>query len=616
MMGKLLTAPLSLRRLLLAALNIGDFVSSLKKVAKPSPELTKILVRADKLVTEYEEGQGGYGHIIDVETLTGLRNELKKVPEAGDKSVQRALKILAVLLGEEESGAPEETALPKLEAYGTAEITASTGRPGWYRARLIRAGRALNGLNWKPEVLQAAVESGMFENVPINVYTYVGESGPYEEHLSSGESFLRRVVTGNQVGFTRNVAWDSDETSAWGDVYIANADRRRLIDETLKTGSNVGLGLSIVADGETNPSLDVEAIYGCKGFDFVSYPAADGQIIGELITASIRRWRELHGGGDPASTPTKKPVSTLVLEALLRRAPEDFRTAYEAGEEGKKTQLDGWASEIAQKLSDEASSDDVEAAVNAFLKPGAFEKAEGTPVAAPTACAEVRGTLDDLVKRFGVAESAHQVSELVGIARDAFGLLGDLPNLGFDCADQGVDLPGIVADLVVRASKARQETRTTAGAAMTGEVKGGCDVDEKELKKLIETSLGPLASQVKELSASVGALAGRVSREDSAQTLESAMDKAGIPDVVRGRVRELTAGMTLDEATTKGLVDFASKVATDLAGKLAHDYGHEELLASIPQGTTPREALRGRVAKFLGINIAECEATLEKGGVR
>lgn len=558
-MGKLkLDERPTLRGVLVAAYSIGDLLAALKKVAKPSDELKGIVERVDKLVVKYEEGEGTYGRILDVATLTRIRKELAGVPEKDEASVKRALKILGVLLGEEEVVVPGE---PKgkgtrLEGYGTAEIVASApGRPGWYRLRLVKAGPSLNGLTWKPEVLQAAVEAGLFENVPLSVFTWSDNYGTREDHLEKGSPF-RGYAVGNQIGFVRNATWDPSEMAVYGEGFVADTTRRVLIDEVLRSGGTAGLGLSIVADGDTTPSDEVERLYGVKGFDMVTYPAAEGQFVGTLVMASVSRW----------------------------------------GKESRKMEVR--AAEEAPPKGGEA-----EGAAEGLPTPAAEGVDQGAAVQA------VIEQVQRLEQEFGQAESARDSAKMEELARQGMEVIRNLPDLGFECWRAGANVPGTVLDLVNRAWEAKAQGATVAGKEEIEKanttVEGGRNVDEVKLGDAlsgIQRQQAAMGQMLKELQASVAAVQRRDALSDVESLVERTMTEAGItaPEL-RRTVRELTAGKVLDQETVKGLVKFARDVHAQ-AGRKEDERATSvtELRGGVDQAG--RSKLRGSLVKLLGLD--------------
>jgi hypothetical protein len=537
----------SLRGTLLAAYSVGDLLATLKKVEKPSEPLAGIVSRVEKLVAKYEEGEGGYGRILDVATLTRIRKELAGVPEKDDATVKRALRILGALLGEEEVSFPGESEMKgtRLEGYGTAEVQASVpGRPGWYRARLVKAGPSLNGLKWRDEVLQGAVTSGFFENVPLNVFTWTDNFGVREDHLENGSPY-RGFAVGNQIGFARNATWDAIERAVYGDVFISDASRRTLVDEVLNSGGTAGLGLSIVADGDTTISDEVERLYGVKAFDMVTYPAAEGQIVGTLVVASVGRWAKESRVTKEVVGATEEPIQP---EAVA--APEPVKD-------------DG-------------------ASVQAVIE-----------------------RVDGLQKEFGQAESEKNVEKMEELARQAMEVIRGLPDLGFECWRAGANVPGTVLDLVNRAWEAKAQAATVTGEGEVEQVQqtleGGTEVSNEVMGVLaaIQKQLGDQAKGMKELRASVDAVQRRDALSDVERLVEQRLTAGGIVDpTTRHAVRELTAGKVLDVATVDGLVGFTKKLQTSAGVAMDRQVTS---VSELQGGVSPegQGKLRKAVASFL-----------------
>ena len=309
----------ALRRLLVAGATSADILKLLKTVENPDKGLQSIIKRLAKLVEKHDKGSDGYGHEVDIEGLTGIYKELKAIKDPPEQVVS-AIKQLKILLGikdeSKDEGAPAPVpsvpSLGNIPSFDMSKMQAAVPyRPGVYKARFIRAGKALDGKIWDKDVLKAAVEKGLFEGIPLNVITYTGQYGPVDYHLSGDTDFVGQIV-GNQVGFCQNATWDDNEGAVYGEVWVTDPARRALID-TMVEQNHEPPGISIYATGDlddTNRVRDIELVHS---LDLVTFPAADGAILAPALAASVSRWGEKElrklGAADVPDAPAQPPTN-------------------------------------------------------------------------------------------------------------------------------------------------------------------------------------------------------------------------------------------------------------------------------------------------------------------
>lgn len=258
----------------------------LKAIEDPSEELKELIKRASELAKECEE-RGDYGKVVDLDSLTKLFKCLDDL-EDPPTHVTKALTVLRKLLGKEEEGAPETEEKGKLPSYGIAKLEASR-KPGVYRARLIRAGKALDGTIWPEGILEGAVQRKLFEGIPLNAISYSGSYGPEIEYHLPSDSDLAGKIVGNQVGFVQDVSWEAEDKAVYGYVYVTDSARRDLIDAMLEEGLDAP-GMSIYANGAKGPDETVTEMSSIYSMDLVTFPAADGAILSQALTAAVKNW--------------------------------------------------------------------------------------------------------------------------------------------------------------------------------------------------------------------------------------------------------------------------------------------------------------------------------------
>lgn len=278
-----------MRQALMASVAAPDVLKLLEEVAKPSDELAKIIEELDKMVKATPVDGA------PPTNLEGIYKSLKKVKDK-DKPVLAAIKLLDKVYGKPsgKSPAPDLGNLPFFELLRSAPtakpseaapetrpaLQAAFGKgPGYYVARLIRAGEALDKKKWKEDALQAAVSKGLFEGAPLKVFSYAGEYGPVEYHLPLTDSDFAGVTVGNQVGFVTNATWDDKEKAVFGELVITDPQRQALIDAMIDKQVSLP-GLSIYCEGDMDDNMEVNDISRIHSMDLVTWPAADGAILG------------------------------------------------------------------------------------------------------------------------------------------------------------------------------------------------------------------------------------------------------------------------------------------------------------------------------------------------
>jgi len=283
--------------------SIVEVAKLLKAIADQSDEVKKAVKMAADLAEAYEKGAPqGYGNIVSVQGMTKLLKALEAI-EDKPTGVTKAIKSLKGLMGTE-----EKSTLP---GYGVSKLETATA-PGVYRARLISEGPALDGTNWDAEQLKSAVERHLFDGVPLNAISYSGSYGPDIEYHLPVDSALVGQVVGNQVGFIQpGATWEFDDGlkkfAAFGNVCITDPSRRNLVDAMLDQGLDAP-GMSIYADGSKDDNEMVTGITAVHSMDLVTFPAADGYILSQALTASIKEWGQmktrLMAAGNPAGYTT------------------------------------------------------------------------------------------------------------------------------------------------------------------------------------------------------------------------------------------------------------------------------------------------------------------------
>lgn len=298
------------RLALLMAATAPDVVKLLGKVKKPSEELKGVIASLAAMMKS-KEG----------ETLAGLRGiytALKTVPDAADEQVATAIALLGKLFGEG-VGAPAPGVTPlegignqglgNLPAFSLGKLqAASPTAPGVYVARLIRAGKAKDGKNWTEEALKAAVTAGLFEGVPLSVYSYSGNYGKVDYHIPLSDSDFAGWVAGNQVGFVRNASWDDAQKAVYAMVHVTDPARQALVDSMLSQGLE-GPGLSVYCSGAMDEEQNVHAIDVVHSMDMVTFPAAEGAI-GVTLGAAVAS--VLGAAGAPVEPASPLPPETGV----------------------------------------------------------------------------------------------------------------------------------------------------------------------------------------------------------------------------------------------------------------------------------------------------------------
>jgi hypothetical protein len=333
MMGT--AAPVSaggrLQQILVAAMGLNEVLSVLRSVPKPGKELASIVGTVKSMFDKQAEtGQEPRPEDLAsvLKSLQGLKEQLP--------AVAKAVKMLKGILGIDEEPATAEVVTPPAPAGKTApdftsflemlrrppapgnipvfsqgQIKASI-KPNVYRARLIKAGRALDGTVWTEDALKAAVAGGMFEGRPVKVMVFHGRYGDIENHLP--DEVITHSLVGNQVGFVKGASWDPAERAVYASVWITDPGRASLLDTMIEQGVELP-GMSIYATGEKGDDERVTRISEIDSMDLVTFPAAEGRILARALSASVKMLSVLKGAGQMANEPVQPAPQEPVAAA-------------------------------------------------------------------------------------------------------------------------------------------------------------------------------------------------------------------------------------------------------------------------------------------------------------
>jgi len=302
-----------MRRLLASTAQVGEIFTLLSSEKEPDKGLTAVVKAFNKAL----EKQGKTGVEISEKELRGFQASLKKLGELPE-SAARALKLLNEFLGDEEEpsgkankkgqagkkgkagGVPtslssflkklEDTPDGNLSVFSKTKLKASA-KAGIYRARLIKAGAALDGTIWTAKALKQAVADKLFDDVPVKEMVFKGRYGDITNHLDD-ESIPTDMLFGNTLGFTKHAVWDPSEQAVYASVFLTSSDRQALIDAMIKNGVELP-GLSIYARGDVADGHQVVQINKVDSMDFVTFPAAEGRILSKALTASVKNFQAL-----------------------------------------------------------------------------------------------------------------------------------------------------------------------------------------------------------------------------------------------------------------------------------------------------------------------------------
>jgi hypothetical protein len=287
-------------RILVAAIGVNEILASLRSIPKASKELSAVIGSVKGLF----DRQAETGTEPTPEELRGVLKSLQSLKEQ-PPAVAKSIKMLKGILGldkAEVAGAPPApgkmpadlagfmamlSAPPpggNIPAFSQGKITASI-KPNVYRARLIKAGRALDGTIWTEEALKGAVSAGLFEGRAVKVMTFNGKYGEIENHLP--DEVVTGSIFGNQVGFVKGATWDPVERAVYASVWITDPARAALINSMLDQGVELP-GMSIYATGQKLDDNRVTTISEIDSMDLVTFPAAEGRILAMALTASVK----------------------------------------------------------------------------------------------------------------------------------------------------------------------------------------------------------------------------------------------------------------------------------------------------------------------------------------
>lgn len=524
-----------MRQALMAAVTAPDVLKLLKKDEAPSEELVAIIKQLEMLVKE-KPADGK-----TMPSLEGIYDSLKKLKEKPGP-VMAAIKLLDKVYGKKATGKvdmPDIGNLPFFEllrgtpagesAESKPALQASVGGvPGTYRARLIRAGTALDKKNWRAEALQAAVNRGLFEGVPLKVFSYGGEYGPVEYHLPLTDSDFAGSTVGNQVGFVQNATWDAAENAVFGDICVTDPARQALIDAMLSKGLNPP-GLSIYCEGDMDTNMDVNEIARVHSMDLVTWPAAEGAILG--VQALQASWlgflgaadgvaQEMPEGGQqpkegevPSAEPTANESVTAGTWKSERNSQLDFFTSLanfvrervEAGEfvdaGGVGTAYDKWA--------------------------GAWEASQDT-------------TFEEFMAGFwGNPENANLLKRQESAPEE-----------------QGEDSEGSVEKAAPQQATQQElnlPQKQPVGASSTGGTRVSINGKNVELEKRLRR------------------IEDRVAIVDSEATVDQKLAASGLPSDVQDVIRKEFAGRPISRVAVDGLIDASRKTIATLEAGLAEE---------------------------------------------
>ncbi len=520
------------RSILLAAVGLPGILKLLQAVTNPSDELKTIIKRVEKIIKNQEAGEkpGEYGHVVDVKALEGI---LKALNALDDKpaEVEQAIKELRELLGEDENSKPP---LGNLPGYGVSEIKGSQ-RPGTYRARLIRAGDALNGLRWTEDALKQAVDSGLFEGVPINVITYTGRYGDVDYHLAD-ESLAGQIV-GNQVGFVKDATWDPNDRAVYATAWITDTDRRSLIDTIIEQGAKP-IGLSIYATGLTDENNNVLEITDVGSMDMVTFPAADGAIV-ERLTAALKKFR---------------------IEPILGAG--EVSDKVDQGDNGQKTDVK--LPDLEPQPQTDTSGDKVTGMVkDAYLdRISAYVKA---------ALGDEHSSDVDAIVAQVISDTASYVSQNI----ESGDLVSFIEKAGYYYA-MGKANTAIAEYFRTHSNEEPQKQEgnnqpTSEGAESSNENNSG---DQSNESKLGGGSMdAKTVAMIGNLHRRLSELEGRVREVDSDEYAAQQLTASGLPKQVQELVRQELRGKDATAEEIDGVVQFTSRLAEVLEAGLVSKAG-------------------------------------------
>lgn len=539
--AKKLEQILPLRRLILAAASLGDIFSLLKKIKDPGSEVTKCKELLEKIVAKYDGKEQGYGHVADVGSMTKLLEILSGI-KVKKPEVAKAIEMLEKLLGK--GIKPSIGELANLPSYGESKLEASD-KPGVYRARLIRAGEALDGKNWPAEQLQSAVEKGLFNGIPLNAITYSGKYGDLEYHLPEDSPFVGSTV-GNQVGFVKDVTWDSDESAAYGLCYVTDGSRRKLIDSMLEEGIDAP-GLSIYAAGDLdddNKVGDIDLVYS---MDLVTFPAAGGAILSQALTAAVREWGDIKRRLQAAD---EVPVTDDVTPAVEPTVPEQPTTSA----------LSDWQWPILGEMPSDSSF----GAMIALLIAGGKELTRETVDA-------LKRIWDDMLRLEWETVHKEHIENPHAAFLTKFEAHSEVQNLlGTQVGEQ--QLPEALAKQPVD-----QAVPETVTAGMLGGVGRFCNDEQiKEIlggavmnKQEVDRGAEQVRHEFEEMQEQVGGFKTLLAVTETQRITEKALTASGLPEKVKVHVRQQLEGKILGASEIDSFVSFQKNIIDDVASTLA-----------------------------------------------
>jgi len=565
-MGAVTAAPAgnTFRTLLMAAVRIGDVFTLLQGVEEPDKNLKAITKKLEELL----DAQAETGEEIPTKELEKIFKQLSAIKEP-PPGVAKAVLLLEREFGpNEKKGSNGEEEMPplgnlpiftKLEKKPRGEkmdLVASV-RPGVYRARLIRAGKALDGRIWTAKALKAAVENGKFEGRPVKVMVFQGKYGDIENHLPDGVASAS--LFGNQVGFVRGATWDDKEQSVYGSVWITDPSRRSLIDTMLEQELELP-GMSIYATGKVSASNEVVSIEDVDSMDLVTFPAADGRIL-QALTASVKNALQMLAAAEeipevPSAEPAPPRAPEPVEDPGAPKEPE-------GGKYGPEWLKNKAAQLGVEMLGGKEAAPDFEAKVSA-------------------AAEEVSAAEYDA--------SAYPIDQVIELMRKVFQIAS-----GSEANEETEDQQ--------EAAKPEAPTGGAAQPSATSVANQGAIGGALRMKDLYE-----MKQRRERLSASsrieqrLNEIERRVATVDTEQMVAGKLMDSGLPDVVVLEAAKALKGQAVSPSEVDQFVDYNKRVVAganrQLAGRAAVNIEGRPIGSSEGPGSV-KEAL----ADLLGVDL-------------
>lgn len=533
-----------MRQALMASVTAPDVLKLLEAVKAPSPELSAIIKQLVKMVEAKPQAAG-----VKPPSLEGIYKSLKGLKGEKDKSVGAAIKLLDKIYGKKNgsTAAPGSSQsslgnLPFFELMRSAPavgdksqqpaLQAAIGKgPGHYNARLIRAGEALDKKKWRSDALQAAVNKGLFEGTPLKVFSYAGEYGPVEYHLPLTDSDFAGTTVGNQVGFVTNASWNAAEEAVYGDLVVTDPQRQALIDAMIDKGVNLP-GLSIYCEGDMDELMDIHAISKIHSMDLVTWPAADGAILG--VQALQASWLGFLGAADEMRPAPQVPAATAQEEATGPVEGADPTSNESVGEISWKTernvQLDFFTS----------------------LANSARETIEAGGEVVP-------GNVSQLYDKWRPAWEGSQDETFEAFMSEFW---GNPENASLLKKQEQVEEPPQAQEPQPAKPEEGQGVQTTL------------DLEPKKVAGASRAGGSRLeinGRRVRDIENRLGSIEGRVKVVDSEAMLDQKLASSGLPRDMRQAIREDIQGRVISASAMDGLIDSHRRAISSLEAGLAQE---------------------------------------------